>query len=95
MNKRDTQELAAIFHTTVEEVRQARKADAEEKNIAKTVESAPSVFEEDPAAWYCRNRTGGVQHSFMFNGEKYCFLQRKCRYQIQEGKARKCNYRGQ
>ena len=95
MNKRDTQELAAIFHTTVEEVRKAREADAEEDNIAKTVDSATPVLDEDPAALYCRNRTGGTQHSFMFNGEKYCFLQRKCLYQIQEGTARKCNYKGQ
>jgi hypothetical protein len=94
MSKRDTQELALIFHTTVEEVRKAKAADAAE-NIAKRVSSAPVLEEEHSAAWYCRVRTEGIKHGFTFNGERYCYLREEnCRCHRQNGTgAKKCSYK--
>ena len=94
MNKKNltTRELALYLHTTVDEVRKARVEPGAEGLEAKAKDMPAS--EEDSNAWYCRERTDGKQYSIEVEGQKYCTLQKKCIYQVQNGhKAKKCVYK--
>ena len=94
--KRDlsTKELALRLHLPVEEARALKSLPGPEADLDSRASTAPEL-KEDPAAWYCKNRTGGVQHSIDVRGQRYCLLQRYCHCQVQNGaKAKKCAYKG-
>lgn len=97
MKKRDltTKELALYLNTDVAEIRKIRSASPENSSIDTTTQkSAGSELEEDASAIYCYTRTDGKQHCIEHAGEKYCTLQRHCKYQRNNGnKAKFCKYK--
>ncbi|MEM4263468.1 MAG: hypothetical protein QW666_01050 [Candidatus Woesearchaeota archaeon] len=86
-----TKELAMYLHMSVEEAKSMKSLPEKTESIESKAD-APVL--EDPDAWYCANKKEGTQYSIDFNGEKYCLLQKHCRYHMNsEHKVKKCSYK--
>lgn len=95
MKKKDmsTKELALYFHTTVEEIRNARSAPEAGTGLEAKTEGVADFSKDDPDACYCRDRTDGKKYSIEVRGQRYCTLQKHCRCQEQSAHAaKKCVY---
>ncbi|MBW3002492.1 hypothetical protein KY338_05030 [Candidatus Woesearchaeota archaeon] len=88
----DTEKTAAYLNLTIEEAIKLMGEPAAHDGITTKVASAP-VLEEDSNAWYCKNRTGGLQYCLELNGQRICLLKAKCLSQRDNGtKAKICAY---